>query len=62
MLTAEEQLEQSRQGYVCHNEVYHEIIAIDNDAVLLLMLKEMYVQKGIHYDICTDAAELMELI
>lgn len=62
MQTAEEQPEQSRQGYIRHNEAYHKVIAIDNDAVLLLMLKEMYAQEGIHCDTCTDAAELMELI
>jgi CheY-like chemotaxis protein len=62
MQTAEEQPEQSRQGYVRQNEEYHEVIAIDNDAVLLLMLKEMYAQEGIHCDTCTDAAELIELI
>ena len=62
MQTAEEQPEQSRQGYVRQNEAYHEVIAIDNDAVLLFMLKEMYAQEGIHCDTCTDAAELMELI
>lgn len=62
MQTAEEQPEQSRQGYVRQNEAYHEVIAIDNDAVLLLMLKEMYAQEGIHCDTCTDAAELIELI
>ena len=37
-------------------------VAIDNDEVLLRMLKEMYAQEGIHCDICTDVAELMELI
>lgn len=62
MQTAEEQQEQSRQGYVRHNEAYHEVIAIDNDEVLLLMLKEMYAQEGIHCDTCTDAAELIEMI
>ena len=62
MQTAEEQPEQSRQGYIRHNEAYHEVIAIDNDEVLLLMLKEMYAQEGIHCDTCTDAAELIELI
>ena len=62
MQTAEEQPEQSRQGYVRQNEAYHEVIAIDNDAVLLLMLKEMYAQEGLHCDTCTDAAELIELI
>jgi len=62
MQTAEEQPEQSRQGYVRQNEAYNEVIAIDNDAVLLFMLKEMYAQEGIHCDTCTDAAELIELI
>ena len=62
MQTAEEQPEQSRQGYVRQNEAYHEVIAIDNDAVLLFMLKEMYAQEGIHCDTCTDAAELIDLI
>ena len=62
MQTAEEQPGQSYQGYARRNEAYHEVIAIDNDEVLLLMLKEMYAQEGIHCDTCTDAAELMELI
>ena len=62
MQTAEEQPEQSRQGYVRQNEEYHEVIAIDNDEVLLLMLKEMYAQEGVHCDTCTDGAELIELI
>lgn len=60
--TADERTEQSRHGYVRHNEAYHEVIAIDNDEVLLLMLKEMYAQEGIHCDTCTNAAELMEMI
>ena len=38
------------------------VVAIDNDEVLLLMVKEMYAQEGIHCDTCTDAAELMEMI
>ena len=62
MPIVDEQTVQSRQRYVCHNEAYHEVIAIDNDEVLLLMLKEMYAQEGIHCDTCTGAAELMELI
>ena len=62
MPIVDEQTVQSRQGYVRHNEAYHEVIAIDNDEVLLLMLKEMYAQEGIHCDTCTGAAELMELI
>lgn len=57
-----EQTAPSCHGYVRHNEAYHEVIAIDNDEVLLLMLKEMYAQEGIHCDTCTGAAELMELI
>ncbi len=62
MQTAEEQPVQSYQGYARRNEAYHEVIAIDNDEVLLLMLKEMYAQEGIHCDTCTDAAKLMEMI
>ena len=62
MQTADERTEQFRHGYVRHNEAYHEVIAIDNDEVLLLMLKEMYAQERIHCDTCTDAAELMEMI
>lgn len=57
-----ERTEQPRHGYVRHNEAYHEVIAIDNDEVLLLMLKEMYAQEGIHCDTCTNTAELMEMI
>ena len=62
MPTADELPEQSRHGYVRHNEAYHDVIAIDNDEVLLLMLKEMYAQEGIHCDTCTNTAELMEMI
>ena len=38
------------------------VVVIDNDEVLLLMLKEMYAQEGIYCDTCTDAAELMEML
>lgn len=62
MQTAEELTEQTIQDYVHHNERYHNVVAIDNDEVLLLMLKEMYAQEGVHCDTCTDAAELMEII
>ena len=62
MPIVDEQTVQSCHGYVRHNEAYHEVIAIDNDEVLLLMLKEMYAQEGIHCDTCTGAAELMEMI
>ena len=47
---------------VYHNNKFHDVVAIDNDEVLLLMLKEMYSQEGIHCDTCTDAAALMEMI
>ena len=50
------------QAQVHHNHTFHDVVAIDNDEVLLLMLKEMYAQEGIHCDTCTNAAELMELI
>ena len=62
MPIVDEQTVQSCHGYVRHNEAYHEVIAIDNDEVLLLMLKEMYAQEGIHCDTCNDAAELMEMV
>ena len=62
MPIVDEQTVQSCHGYVRHNEAYHEVIAIDNDEVLPLMLKEMYAQEGIHCDTCTGAAELMEMI
>ena len=62
MQAAEDLTEQTIQGYVHHNERYHNVVAIDNDEVLLLMLKEMYAQEGMHCDTCTNAAELMEMI
>lgn len=62
MQTVEELPEQINQTQIHCNHVFHNVIAIDNDEVLLLMLKEMYVQEGIHCDTCTDAAELMEMI
>ena len=62
MQTAEEIPERINQAQVHHNHTFHDVVAIDNDEVLLLMLKEMYAQEGIHCDTCTDAAELMELI
>ena len=62
MQTVEELPEQINQTQIHCNHVFHNVIAIDNDEVLLLMLKEMYVQEGIHCDTCTDATELMEMI
>ena len=62
MQTAEELPEQINQTQIHHIRTFHNVIAIDNDEVLLLMLKEMYAQEGIHCYTCTDAAELMEMI
>ena len=62
MRTAGEQPERINQTRIHHNHRFHDVIAIDNDEVLLLMLKEMYAQEGTHCDTCTDAAELTEMI
>ena len=63
MQAAWELPERINQTRIHHDRIFHDVIAIDNDEVLLLMLKEMYAQEGIHYDTCcTDAAELMEMI
>ena len=62
MQTAEKLPERINQTRIHHDCIFHDVIAIDNDEVLLLMLKEMYTQEGIHCDTCTDAAELMEMI
>ena len=62
MHTAGELPERINQIRIHHDHTFHDVIAIDNDEVLLLMLKEMYAQEGIHCDACTDAAELMEMI
>ncbi len=62
MQKAEELPEQTIHDYIHPKERNINVIAIDNDEVLLLMLKEMYAQEGIHCDTCTDAAELMEMI
>jgi len=58
----EQQPQQTARNYTRNNERYHDVIAIDNDEVLLLMLKEMYAHEEIHCDTCIDVAELMELI
>lgn len=62
MQKAEELPEQTIRDYIHPKERTINVIAIDNDEVLLLMLKEMYAQEGIHCDTCTDAAELMEMV
>jgi len=58
----EELPEQTIQTYIHRKDRNLNVIAIDNDEVLLLLLKEMYAQEGIHCDTCTDAAELMEMV
>ena len=62
MQKADDVPEQVIQTYVCRKERSINVVAIDNDEVLLLMVKEMYAQEGIHCDTCTDAADLMEKI
>ena len=62
MQTAGELPERINQTRIHHDHTFHDVIAIDNDEVLLLMLKEMYAQEGVHCETCTDAAELMEMI
>ena len=59
---AEELPEQINPAQNYRNHTCHDVIAIDNDEVLLLMLKEMYAHEGIHCDTCTNVAELMEMI
>ena len=62
MQKAEEVPEKELQNYVRRKDRNLNVVAIDNDEVLLLMLKEMYAQEGIHCDTCTSASELMEMI
>lgn len=62
MLKAEELSEHTAQTYVRRKERNFNVVAIDNDGVLLQMMKEMYAQEGIHCDTCTDVAELMEML
>ena len=62
MQKAEELTEQTVKSHARHDERHYDVVAIDNDGVLLLMLKEMFSQEGIHCDTCTDVAKLMELI
>ena len=62
MSKAEEVPEKEIQTYIHREDRNLNVVAIDNDEVLLLMLKEMYAQEGIHCDTCTDTAELMEMV
>ena len=59
---AEEVPEQTIQTYIRQKDRNLSVVAIDNDEVLLQMLKEMYAQEGIHCDTCINVAELMEII
>ena len=62
MQKAEDVPKKEIQTYIHRQDRNLNVAAIDNDEVLLLMLKEMYTQEGIHCDTCTDAAELMEMV
>lgn len=42
--------------------MYWDVIAIDNDEISLQMMKEMYIHEGVRCDICTNVAELVELV
>lgn len=42
--------------------ISRDVIAIDNDEVSLQMMKEMYIHEGVFCDICTNVAELVEMI
>ena len=42
--------------------MYQDVIAIDNDEISLQMMKEMYIHEGVRCDICTNVAELVELV
>lgn len=42
--------------------MYRDVIAIDNDEVSLQMMKEMYIHEGVRCDICTNVAELVEMV
>ena len=62
MQKVDEVPEKEIQTYIHRQDRNLNVAVIDNDEVLLLMVKEMYAQEGIHCDTCTDAAELMEMI
>lgn len=62
MQTADKTPEQNVVNYVRYNNRLHDIIAIDNDEVLLQMIKEMYAQEGVRCDTCNNVAELMEMV
>ena len=59
---AEELPEQISPAQNHRNHKFYDVIAIDNDEVLLQMLKEMYAHEGMRCDTCTNVAELMEMI
>ncbi|WP_288153689.1 hybrid sensor histidine kinase/response regulator, partial [Phocaeicola sartorii] len=52
MQKADDVPEQVIQTYIHRKDRNINVVAIDNDEVLLLMLKEMYAQEGIHCDTC----------
>ena len=59
---AEELPEQISPALNHRKHKFYDVIAIDNDEVLLLLLKEMYAHEGMRCDTCTNVAELMEMI
>lgn len=50
------------ESHARRTPLYRDVIAIDNDGVSLQMMKEMYIHEGVRCDICTNVAELVEII
>lgn len=50
------------ESHARHTPLYRNVIAIDNDGVSLQMMKEMYIHEGVRCDICTNVAELVEMV
>lgn len=50
------------ESHARRTPLYRDVIAIDNDGVSLQMMKEMYIHEGVRCDICTNVAELVELV
>lgn len=50
------------ESHARRTPLYRDVIAIDNDGVSLQMMKEMYIHEGVRCDICTNVAELVEMV
>lgn len=50
------------ENHARRTPLYRDVIAIDNDGVSLQMMKEMYIHEGVRCDICTNVAELVEMV